>query len=100
MTDELRSYETIGRSFAEHKSISHGRGEYVVGDLYTNTVEGYFSILSGINGVYHHVSRAPPRPLPERVRLPLQPAPRDRLHADRCGARRGRGEAPHLPGNL
>ena len=59
MTDELRSYETIGRSFAEHKSISHGRGEYVVGDLYTNTVEGYFSILKrGVNGIYHRVSRA------------------------------------------
>jgi transposase-like protein len=58
MTDELRSYERIGWSYADHKSISHGRGEYVVGEAHTNTVEGYFSILKrGINGVYHHVSR-------------------------------------------
>ena len=28
------------------------------GDVYTNTVEGYFSLLKrGINGVYHHVSK-------------------------------------------
>ena len=28
------------------------------GDVTTNTVEGYFSLLKrGINGVYHHVSR-------------------------------------------
>src|SRR5215212_1084549 len=32
--------------------------EYVRGDAYTNTVEGYFSILKrGIYGVYHHVSQ-------------------------------------------
>lgn len=29
----------------------------VRGDAYTNTIEGYFSILKrGITGVYHHVS--------------------------------------------
>ena len=28
------------------------------GDVHTNTVEGYFSILKrGINGVYHHVTK-------------------------------------------
>ena len=28
------------------------------GEAYTNTVEGFFSILKrGINGVYHHVGR-------------------------------------------
>ncbi len=58
MTDELRSYEKIGSMLADHRSISHGRGEYAVGEVHVNTVEGYFSILKrGINGVYHHVSR-------------------------------------------
>jgi transposase-like protein len=58
MTDELRSYERIGSMLADHRSISHGRGEYAVGDVHVNTVEGYFSILKrGINGIYHHVSR-------------------------------------------
>ena len=33
--------------------------EYVRGDAYANTVEGYFSILKrGIYGVYRHVSEA------------------------------------------
>lgn len=32
-------------------------GEYVRGNVYTNTAEGFFSNLKrGINGVYHHVS--------------------------------------------
>lgn len=34
------------------------RLEYVGGEPYANTVEGFFSLLKrGINGVYHHVSR-------------------------------------------
>jgi len=38
--------------------LDHGDGEYVRGDVHTNTIEGFFSILKrGINGVYHHVSR-------------------------------------------
>jgi ISXO2-like transposase domain len=37
--------------------VNHSIGEYVRGDVHTNTIEGYFSILKrGINGVYHHVS--------------------------------------------
>ena len=38
-------------------SHSHSIGEYVRGDIHTNTIEGYFSILKrGIMGTYHHVS--------------------------------------------
>lgn len=38
-------------------TVNHSAGEYVRGDVHTNTLEGYFSILKrGINGVYHHVS--------------------------------------------
>jgi hypothetical protein len=38
-------------------TVNHSAGEYVRGDVHTNTVEGYFSILKrGIIGVYHHVS--------------------------------------------
>jgi transposase-like protein len=40
-------------------SVRHAHGEYVKGDVHTNTVEGYFSILKrGITGVYHAVSEA------------------------------------------
>jgi transposase-like protein len=40
-----------------HHSVNHSIGEYVRGDIYTNTIEGYFSVMKrGIVGVYHHVS--------------------------------------------
>jgi hypothetical protein len=41
----------------DHHSINYRIGEYVRGDVHTNTIEGYFSIMKrGITGVYHHVS--------------------------------------------
>ena len=59
MSDEHQIYMGIGWNFAEHGTVHHKRKEYVVGDVYTNTVEGYFSILKrGIYGVYQHVSEA------------------------------------------
>lgn len=59
MTDELNSYRGLRRTFASHERVRHGTGEYVRGDVHTNTVEGFFANLKrGINGVYHHVSEA------------------------------------------
>jgi len=47
----------VGKMFAKHQTVNHSIGEYVRGDVHTNTIEGYFSILKrGITGVYHHVS--------------------------------------------
>jgi transposase-like protein len=47
----------VGQEFAGHASINHSIGEYVRGEVHTNTIEGYFSILKrGITGTYHHVS--------------------------------------------
>ncbi|MGO9400765.1 MAG: IS1595 family transposase [Xanthobacteraceae bacterium] len=47
----------VGRTFDGWATVNHSLGEYVRGDVHTNTIEGYFSILKrGINGVYHHVS--------------------------------------------
>jgi len=41
----------------DHHSVNHSINEYVRGDIHTNTIEGYFSIMKrGITGVYHHVS--------------------------------------------
>jgi transposase-like protein len=57
-TDESAIYLEPGKSFASHETVNHSAKEYVRGDAYTNTVEGYFSILKrGIYGVYHHVSQ-------------------------------------------
>lgn len=56
MTDEWRAYKSIGKEFAKHETVQHSIGEYVRGDAYTNTVEGYFSILKrGLIGTFHHV---------------------------------------------
>jgi transposase-like protein len=55
MTDESRLYWTVGTEFADHQATEHGKGEYVRGDVHTNTVEGVFSIFKrGMNGVYQH----------------------------------------------
>jgi transposase-like protein len=57
-TDQSPVYTEIGQTFASHETVNHSIKEYVRGDAYTNTVEGYFSIFKrGIYGVYHHVSQ-------------------------------------------
>ena len=56
-TDGEGQYRLVADRFASHETVNHGIGEYVRGDVHTNTIEGYFSILKrGINGTYHHVS--------------------------------------------
>ncbi|WP_079536534.1 transposase [Bradyrhizobium lablabi] len=48
----------FGRLYEKHESVNHSIGEHVRGDVYTNTIEGFFSIMKrGINGTYHHVSQ-------------------------------------------
>lgn len=38
---------------AVHETVKHSVGEYVRGDVHTNTVEGYFSIFKrGMKSVY------------------------------------------------
>jgi transposase-like protein len=55
MTDSARIYRKIAQRFADHQAVNHHRGEYVRGDAYTNTVEGYFSVFKrGMTGVYQH----------------------------------------------
>jgi transposase-like protein len=58
MTDQATVYPGIAKYWS-HSSVNHSKEEYVRGDVHTNTVEGYFSILKrGIIGTYHHVSEA------------------------------------------
>jgi transposase-like protein len=57
MTDESAIYMGVGWNFARHDYVNHSEKEYVRGDVYTNTVEGYFSILKrGLYGIFQHVS--------------------------------------------
>lgn len=56
-TDEAATYDVIGRRFQSHHRIRHRAKVYVEGDVHTQTIEGFFSLLkNGIRGVYHSVS--------------------------------------------
>ena len=58
MTDERPMYRHIGKHYAGHDVVNHSRNEYVRGDVTTNTVEGFFSLLKrGVYGTFHSVSR-------------------------------------------
>ena len=55
MTDEAGQYAHLAKHFASHGFTSHGLGKYVVGDVHTNTVEGFYSVFKrGMKGVYQH----------------------------------------------
>ncbi len=56
MTDEFRGYTAPGREFASHGVTRHSHGEYVRGNVHSNTVESSFSLLKrGLVGTFHHV---------------------------------------------
>jgi transposase-like protein len=58
VTDNASYYDWTSREFAQHESVNHVLHEYARGDVTTNTVEGFFSILKrGLIGTYHHVGR-------------------------------------------
>jgi len=56
-TDEFPTYDTIARIGYKHKRIDHHSKVYVNGNIHTNSVEGFWSLVKrGISGVYHSVS--------------------------------------------
>lgn len=56
MTDSWPSYLILSRYY-NHHTIDHSRGKYVDGDIHTNTIEGFWSLLKrGIIGIYHSIS--------------------------------------------
>lgn len=59
-TDEYWPYKGIEKmgSGYQHRRIHHASKVYVMGDIHTNTVEGFWSLIKrGIGGVYHSVSQ-------------------------------------------
>lgn len=57
-TDEYWAYKRLGKERYAHKRIYHSQKVYVMGDVHTNTVEGFFGLVkNGIRGVYHSVSK-------------------------------------------
>lgn len=56
-TDEAAAYSSVGGLFFKHETINHGAGEYVRGNVTTNSIESVWAVLKrGLNGVYHHAS--------------------------------------------
>ena len=57
MTDESYVYKRVGKEFAAHITVNHGRKEYARGNVTSNTVEASFAIFKrGLNGTFHSVS--------------------------------------------
>lgn len=56
-TDEWIGYKRIKEMF-DHYVIKHSNDEFVRGKIYTNTIEGFWSLLKrGFLGTYHFVSK-------------------------------------------
>jgi ISXO2-like transposase domain len=45
MTDAAPYYRKPIQGFAGHETVNHMQDEYVRGEVYTNTLEGYFSLF-------------------------------------------------------
>ena len=56
-TDEWWGYRSIKQLF-QHEIVNHKCKEYVRNSVYTNTIEGFWSLLKrGIIGIYHFTSK-------------------------------------------
>lgn len=56
-TDDWQAYKPLRGRFLDHRIINHSAGIYVEGDVYTNSIEGFFgNMKTGMRGAYKHVS--------------------------------------------
>jgi transposase-like protein len=61
MTDELASYDKVGKEFANHGTVCHAANEYarLGGFAHTNTAECRFSLMKrAVYGTHHSISEA------------------------------------------
>jgi hypothetical protein len=57
VTDQWMGFRQLRKQYP-HKVINHAQGQYVVGAVHTNTIEGFWSILKrGVVGTFHKVSK-------------------------------------------
>lgn len=55
-SDEAHAYKQLKRYYT-HENVKHGINIYVEGQVHTNTIENFWSLLKrGLYGVYHQVS--------------------------------------------
>ncbi|MDO8357184.1 MAG: IS1595 family transposase [Nitrospirota bacterium] len=56
-TDEAAGYATL-KNTLPHESVNHGKKEYVRGNVHTNNLEAFWSLLKrGVIGTFHQVSK-------------------------------------------
>lgn len=56
-TDEYQIYNKLGQRGYDHKRIHHSSGVFVVGNIHTNSVEGFWAqVKNAVNGVHHGVA--------------------------------------------
>jgi len=56
-TDEHSGYRLQDKDY-NHKSVRHGQGEYVRGNVHTSNIDSFWSLLKrGVMGTYHHMSK-------------------------------------------
>ena len=56
-TDEFGVYNGLDHAGYRHSRVAHSQKVYVAGDVHTNTIKGFWSLVKrGIGGVYHSVS--------------------------------------------
>ena len=55
-TDEFKAYKSLGKQYT-HDTVKHALQVYVSGEVHTNTIESFWSVLKrGLYGIYHQVS--------------------------------------------
>jgi transposase-like protein len=57
-TDEWGGYTTVGKEFAAHHVVNHGKREYAREGVSTNDAEAFFALLKrGVVGSFHTISK-------------------------------------------
>jgi IS1 family transposase len=56
-TDQWAGYRSLDKEFP-HATVDHAKGQYVIGAIHTQTIEGFWSIFKrGVVGTFHKMSR-------------------------------------------
>jgi hypothetical protein len=56
-TDQWIGYKSLDKDYP-HATVDHARGQYVIGAIHTQTIEGFWSIFKrGVVGTFHKMSR-------------------------------------------
>lgn len=57
MSDEWKSFVSIGQAFAAHDTVRHSEREYARGPVHANSAEGFNDrVRRTVAGVFHHIS--------------------------------------------